>query len=59
MGVNPIETSFLAAAIDALRGPYEKLYGRYDGHFYIGRGITFIEIMDGPDKGRLTVGKNN
>lgn len=56
MSFNQIENAFLATAIDNLKPQWEKHYGPFNGRrFYLGSGIDFMAIRDGPDAGKLTI----
>ncbi len=57
MTFNHVENAFLAEAIKGLQPKWEKVYGIHKGPFYIGNGITFMVVEDGPDKNKLTVAK--
>ena len=57
MAFNQIEDAFLGAATRQLQPEYEKIYGTYNGNFYLGNGVRFLTINEGPDRGKLTVGK--
>lgn len=57
MGFNQVENAFLAEAIANLKPQYESVYGPLDGNFYIGKGVKFIIIDEGINKGKLTIGK--
>ena len=55
MGFNQVENAFVAEAIENLKPDYERVYGNYNGHFYLGNGIMFMLIRGGEDDGKLTV----
>ena len=57
MAYNGVENIFLHSAIQQLEPQYRRLYPDFKGVFDLGRGITFVVIQEGANKGKLTVGK--
>ena len=50
-----VENAILADAIKELQAQYEKLYGRWDGRFYLGTsGILFLQVVEQSGKTRYT-----